>query len=200
MNPFNTKGNLLRAQNRPNAAEKPTGKSRFSKPVRLVSFALVMAGFLNVANESQSGMITRIGEYYLGQDIKMARGLVEFKPDEYAVFRSSPGWFGLPGERIFKAPEVTFNRHLWYLTIGAINKRIYMLALQNISSEPATADILIKETLRFVTSQMGAPTEQTEKPKRYVWDSVDGSVILAERSAMGFTSINFILTSKRLNP
>jgi hypothetical protein len=38
-----------------------------------------------------ANMIVRIGEYYLGQDIKTVRNLVEFTPAEYAVFQSFPG-------------------------------------------------------------------------------------------------------------
>jgi hypothetical protein len=142
-------------------------------------------------------VITRIGEYYIGQDIKTVRNLVELTPEEYAVFQSSPGWFDLWGEKIFKAPDVTFNRHRWYLTVGALNGRIYVLAFQYMSSDRTVADNLFEETLRYIKSQMGTPTEQTKTPKRYVWDSVDGNVFLAVREAIGFFSTNFIVTGKK---
>jgi hypothetical protein len=103
----------------------------------------------------------------------------------------------LPGESIFKAPEVTFNRHLWYLTIGALNGRIYTLGFQYINNDRTVARSVFEETLNFIKSQMGAPTEQTKTPKRCVWDSMDGSVILAERGVMDFWSINFLVTGKK---
>jgi hypothetical protein len=141
-------------------------------------------------------MIAKIGEYYLGQDIKTVRGLVEFTPEEYAALWSFQGGVGLPGEKVFNAPKVTLNRHLWYLTVGVLNRRIYKLVLQYISSDRAEAHSIFEETLKFVMSQMGAPTEQTAIPKRYLWDSTDGNVVLAEREAMGSWSINLLLTSR----
>lgn len=145
-------------------------------------------------------VITSIGEYYLGQDIKTVRNLVEFTPEEYAVLQSFPGWFDLPGEKIFKAPDVIFNRHCWYLTIGALNGRIYTLGLQYISKDRAVADNLFEETLRYIKSQMGTPTEQTKTPKRYIWDYMDGNVLLAGREAMGLWCINFLVTGKHPKP
>jgi hypothetical protein len=144
-----------------------------------------------------ANMIVRIGEYYLGQDIKSISGLVEFTHEEYTVFQSYPGWFNLPGEKIFKAPDVTFNRHLWYLTVGSLNGKIYILALQYINNDRALADNVFEETLKFIKSQMGTPTEQTKAPDRYVWDSTDGNVLLGKREAMGFWSINFLITGKK---
>ena len=141
-------------------------------------------------------MIARIGEYHLGQDIKTVRGLVEFTPEEYAALWSSQGGVGLPGEKVFNAPKVTLNRHLWYLNVGVLNGRIYKLALQYISSDRAEAHSIFEETLKFVKSQMGAPAEQTKTPKRYVWDYVDGNVLLGVQEAIGFWSINFIVTGK----
>ena len=142
-------------------------------------------------------MITKIGGYYIGQDIKTVRGLSELNREEYAVFQSYPGWFGLPGEKIFNAPQISFNQHLWYLTVGALNGRIYKLALQYISNDRAVADGVFEETLRFIKSQMGTPIEQTKEPNRYLWESVDGNVLLVEREAMGFWSINFLITGKK---
>jgi len=141
-------------------------------------------------------VITRIGDYYIGQDIKTVRGLVEFTPEKYAVFQSFPSWFGLPGEKIFEAPDVTFNRHRWYLTVGSMNGKIYQLGLQYINNDRALADSVFEETLRYIKSQMGTPTEQTKTPKRYVWDYVDGNVLLGVQEAIGFWSINFIVTGK----
>jgi hypothetical protein len=56
---------------------------------------------------------------------------------------------------------------------------------------------VFEETLRFIDSQVGAPTEQTKTPKRYVWDSIGGSIFLAEREAMSFWSVNFVVTGKK---
>ncbi len=143
-----------------------------------------------------ANMIARIGEYHLGQDIKTVRGLVEFTPEEYAALWSFQGGVGLPGEQVFNAPKVTFNRHLWDLVVGTLNGRIYKLALQYISSDRAEARSIFEETLKFVKSQMGAPAEQTKTPKRYLWDSTDGNVVLAEREAMASWCINLLLTSR----
>lgn len=139
-------------------------------------------------------MIVKIGEYSLGQNIKAIRGLVEFTPEEYSVFKSYPGWFNLPGEKIFKAPDITFNRRVWHLTVGALDGRIYILGLQYFTENRTAASSLLRETLGFVRSQMGVPTEQTKSPERYVWESTEGSVLLVQREAMGFSSINFLLT------
>jgi len=155
--------------------------------------ALIVIGFYILCYGAN--MIEKIGEYHLGQGIKTVRGLVEFTPEEYAAVWSSQGGVGLPGEQIFNAPKVTFNRHLWYLVVGTLNGRIYKLVLQYVSSDRAEARSIFEETLKSVKSRMGAPIEQTKAPKRYLWDSTDGNVVLAEREAMGAWCINLLLTS-----
>lgn len=147
--------------------------------------------------QAKHEMITKVGGYYLGQRVNTARGLVELAPEEYAVLRSLPGWFDMPGEKVFKAPKVTLNRHVWDLTIGALDGKIYTLGLQEVSNDQAAADNLFQETLDFASSKMGAPTEQTTTPKRCIWDASNGNVILAERGAQGLWSVNFLLTAKR---
>jgi hypothetical protein len=154
--------------------------------------ALVVIGFPILCYGAN--MIARIGEYYLGQDIKTVRGLVELTPEEYAALWSFQGGVGLPGEQVFNAPKVTFNQHLWDLTVGTLNGKVYKLALQYISTDRAEARSIFEETLKFVKLQMGAPAEQPKTPKWYLWDSTDGNVVLAEREAMGFWSINFLVT------
>jgi hypothetical protein len=140
-------------------------------------------------------MIKEIGEYRLGQDIKPVRGLVELTPEEYAVLWSHQGGVGLPGEQVFKAPEITYNGYSWYTMLGTVKGRIYKITLQYISSDNVKARSTLEETLKFLKSQMGEPTEQTEVPNRYIWDSTDGNVFLVEREAMGSYSINLLLTS-----
>ncbi|GFO54962.1 hypothetical protein GMSM_19690 [Geomonas sp. Red276] len=147
--------------------------------------------------QAKREMITKVGDYYLGQRVSTARGLVELAPEEYAVLRSFPGWIDMPGEKVFKAPKVTLNRHAWYLTIGSLDGKIYTLGLQGVGNDQAAADTLFQKTLDFARSQMGAPTEQTNTPKRCIWDASNGNVILAERGAQGFWSVNFLLTAKR---
>jgi hypothetical protein len=159
-----------------------------------MSIVLIVASLFGVAVESQGKMIVKVGEYYLGQDVSSARGLTELSPEEYAVLRSSPGWFNMPGEKILKVPKVTFNGHLWDLTIGAIDGKICILGLQDFGSNRAAADVLVRKTISFVRSQMGAPTKQMSTPKRYIWESSDGMVILAERGMKGFWSVNFVIT------
>jgi hypothetical protein len=162
-----------------------------------MSIVLIVAILFSVAVESQGKMIVKVGEYYLGQDVSSARGLTELSPEEYAVLRSSPGWFNMPSEKVFKVPKVTFNGHLWDLIIGSLDGKIYTLGLhQDFGSDRAAADVLVRKTISFVRSQMGAPTEQTSTPKRYIWKSSDGTVILAERGMKGFWSVNFLITGK----
>jgi hypothetical protein len=140
-------------------------------------------------------MIGSVGAYRLGQDVKTVRGLVEFTSEEYAAIWSFQGGVGLPGEKVFNAPKVTFNRHLWYLTVGTLNGRIFKLALQYISSNRAEAHSILEETLKFVKSQMGVPTEQAKTPGQYRWDSTDGIVVLAQREEVATWCINLLLTS-----
>jgi hypothetical protein len=71
------------------------------------------------------------------------------------------------------------------------------LAFQYINNDRTVALSVLEETLNFIKSQMGAPTGQANIPNRYVWDSMDGSVILAERGVMDFWSINFLVTGKQ---
>jgi Flp pilus assembly protein TadD len=158
---------------------------------------LAVAAQLSVASESQANMIGKVGEYHLGQEIRTAPDLIELQPEEYEILRSFPGWFDMPGERVFKAPKVTLNGNVWDLTIGALDGKIYTLGLQDFGTDQAAADTLVKKTVAFITGQMGVPTEETKTPKRYIWEVPSGNVVLAERGALGFWSVNFLLTAAR---
>jgi len=168
--------------------------SHFKSLLVKLGVALAFIGFPVLSYGAN--MIEGIGEYHLGQDIKTVRGLVEFTPEEYAAIWSSQGGVGLPSEQIFNAPEVSFNRHLWYLVVGALNGRIYKLALQYVTGDRAEARRIFQDTLKFVKSRMGAPAEQTKTPERYLWRSTDGNVVLAGREAMGSWGINLLLTAQ----
>jgi hypothetical protein len=174
-------------------------RTRRKLPI-LMSIVVIVASLFGMTVESRGNMIVKVGKYYLGQDVASVRDLTELTPEEYAVLRSFPGWFNMPGEKIFKVPKVTFNGHLWDLTIGALDGKIYILGLQDFGPDRAAADALVRKTLAFVRSEMGAPTEQTATPKRYVWDSSKGMVILAERGLQGSCSVNFVLTGKCPSP
>jgi len=140
-------------------------------------------------------MIEKVGEYHLGQELSTVRGLTEFTTEEYAAFQTVPGWFNMPGEKIYNAPKVIFNKSQWDLTIGALDGKIYAMALQHFGRDHASADNVFKKTIAFASSKMGVPSEKTYKPKRFKWETSGGDALLAERTALGYWSVNFILTA-----
>lgn len=174
---------------------KPMEKSRYLK--RLGAFAIVLS-LLYAINETRAEGLYGVGEYYLGQDIKTARGLVEAAPEEHGMLQSFPGWSDVPGERIFSAPDLAFNHNRWRLFIGAVDGKISFMALQYTSKGGGLTESgrLLGETLRFVKSRLGEPAEQTGMPEQYIWDSPGENVILAKREAIGFWAVNFVLTGK----
>ena len=101
----------------------------------------------------------QIGDYSLGQYIDKESHLVEI---------SQLGYKGLPkmfhGEKLFRAPDVTFLGYSWNMVLGVINHRIYKLSAQFISDNARMADITYSEAINFCSKQYGTPSSGKDLP------------------------------------
>jgi hypothetical protein len=150
----------------------------------------------------------QIGDYSLGQNICNAPHLTEISHLEYNAL---PKIF--IGEKILRAPDVTFLGYSWNMVLGVINERIYKLSAQFISDNPRMADVTYTEAIKFCSKQYGTPSSGKDLPSSLrtlyersgwtesevdgvmVWDTPFGNVIVDRRSILDGHYVNFQATS-----
>jgi len=144
-------------------------------------------------------MPVSVGEYRLGQKVSEAPRLTEFTSSEYAAF-SAAGWTKVVAdERIFKGPErVAFQNAYWKMMVGATNGRIFKISLQKVSYDPTAASTELFNKLRDdLTRQIGQPSQHMSPPERYIWDAVEGNLILERLDVANGHAVNIFLTGKQ---
>jgi hypothetical protein len=131
-----------------------------------------------------------IGGYKLGDSVDAA-GLTEFSEGEYQVMRRQ-----FKSERNFHAPKVTFLAGPWNLLLGTVNGNIYKIAPYLEFQTKEEANPVAMEALQYCTSQLGKPSSQ--KTGMFIWDTLDGNVILQTAETAEGLAINLFITSKNV--
>ena len=76
-------------------------------------------------------MIERIGDYYLGEEIDSAEGLVEFSEEEYFMAENAGMKRMLEDEKMFNGKQTDFASVPWdTTTIASTKGKIYKICLQ----------------------------------------------------------------------
>lgn len=153
----------------------------------------------------------QIGDYFLGQNISDHPHLIEISQPEY---KALPKMF--PGEKILRAPDVTFLGYSWNMVLGVINLHAYKLSAQFISDNASVADMAYSEAIKFCSKQYGTPSSGKELPSSLrtsyersgwtesevtgvmVWGTSFGNVIVDRRSAFDDHYVNLQATSGSL--
>ena len=134
----------------------------------------------------------QIGDYSLGQNICDEPHLAEISQLEY---KALPKTF--VGEKILRAPDVTFFGHSWNMLLGTINDCIYKLSAQFTSDNGHMADTVYSEAITFCSNQYGSPS-LSEGGAVTKWITSFGNVIVDRRSMFDMHSVNFQATSGSL--
>ena len=153
----------------------------------------------------------QIGDYSLGQYIGKESHLIEISQLANKAF---PKMF--QGEKILRAPDVTFLGYSWKMVLGVINHRIYKLSVQFISDNARMADMTYSEAIKFCSKQYGTPSSgkdlpsslrtlyersgwtESEADRVMVWDTSFGNIIVDRRSVFDDHYVNFQAASGSL--
>lgn len=129
-----------------------------------------------------------VGIYRLSDQIDTIEGLVELSEAEYQVMTRN-----FDGEHIYKAPTVMFIGRPWNMMLGAVHGRIYKLAPYLEMGDKQEANRLAFDALSYCRSQLGKPSQQ--ETGLFIWDTIDGNVILQTADAADGFAINLFITS-----
>ena len=137
---------------------------------------------------SSASHIFPVGEYKLDSQVPNLPNLKEFSRTEYSVL-------GRPfeGETDYDAPPVIFLDHSWQLQLGTVKGKIYKIAPYLQFTDKRDANAVAMKTLTYCTGALGKQTE--ERTSFFVWDAVDGNVILQTGETSEGFFVNLFLTS-----
>ena len=130
-----------------------------------------------------------IGPYRLDMSIVGLEGLVEITPAEY---KALPKTF--KGEKIFKAPDVSFLGFSWNMVLGVVGGNVYKISPSLMLQGKSQADGAAIKVLAYCKSKLGDPAQQ--QTGSFMWYTSDGNVILQNlQTPLGF-AINLFCTSR----
>ena len=130
-----------------------------------------------------------IGKYKLDASVDGLAGLVEFSRTEYATMGRQ-----FEGERNYNAPPVTFLGRRWKLMLGTVQGKIYKIAPYLELQTKQEANPIAMETVQYCTEHLGKPSSQ--KTGLFIWDTIDGNVILQTAETAEGLAINLFITSR----
>jgi len=130
-----------------------------------------------------------IGKYRIDASVDGLADLVEFSATEYAIMGRR-----FEGERNYNAPEVIFLGRQWKLLLGTVQGNIYKIAPYLELKTKQEANPIAMVTLRYCTEQLGKPSSQ--KTGLFIWDTIDGNVILQTADSADGLAINLFITSR----
>jgi hypothetical protein len=144
--------------------------------------------FTAMASDLSNPAIFAIGPYNLDMSMAGLEGLVEITSAEYKVLPKT-----FKGEKIFKAPDVSFLGFSWNMMLGVVGGKIYKISPSLMLQSKSQADEAAMEVLAYCKSELGEPAQQ--QTGSFMWHTSDGNVILENlETSFGFV-INLFSTS-----
>jgi len=141
-------------------------------------------------------MINKIGNYFLTQDIDSAQGLKEFSEEEYFAAETVGMKRTLEDEKMFNGNNIEFASILWeFTTIGSTKGKIYKICLQLNSTSKNTAKKVLNTVIQFINKEIGKYNEHPFLSDKYIWDAVEGNIILYRMGRFNIHSVNIFFTS-----
>jgi len=122
--------------------------------------------------------------------------LEEITPAEYKVLPKT-----FKGEKIFKAPDVSFLGFSWNMMLGVVEGKIYKMSPSLWLPGKSQADEAAMKVLDYCKSKLGEPEQRegfaSPETGSFMWHTSDGNVILEKpfETPLGFV-INLFFTSR----
>ena len=128
-------------------------------------------------------MITKIGNYFLTQEIDSAQGLIEFSEEEYFMAENLEMKRILEDEKMFNGISVEFASIPWEsTTIGSTKGKIYKICLQLNSTSKKNVKKVLDTVVNFINKEIGRYNEHPFLSDKYIWDTTEGNIILYRMS------------------
>lgn len=141
-------------------------------------------------------MINKIGDYFLAQKIDSAEGLKEFSDEEYFTAEIAGMKRTLEDEKMFNGNGIEFASIPWKsTTIASTKGKIYKICLQLNTKNKNTAKKILKTVMQFINEKIGRYNEHRFLSDKYIWDTVEGNIILYRMSIFNIHSVNIFFTS-----
>ena len=132
--------------------------------------------------------IFQIDRYKLDSPIEGLAELAEFSQSEYETMGRK-----FHGERNYNGPPVSFLGRPWKLMLGTVNGNIYKIAVYLELDGKQEANPIAIQTLQYCMAQLGKPSKR--QTGLFIWDAVDGNVVLQTAELASGLDINLFLTS-----
>jgi hypothetical protein len=121
--------------------------------------------------------------------IQGVTGLTEFSQAQYAIIERQ-----FEGEQNFNAPSLEFLNRRWNVAIGTVGGNVYKIVLFLDSASKDAVSNAAADVVQYCQQRLGKPSEQHDGT--FIWDTVDGSVMLRSTGTLNFYQVNLIETSR----
>ena len=141
-------------------------------------------------------MITKIGNYFLTQEIDSAQGLKEFSEEEYFAAETVGMERTLEDEKMFNGNSVEFASIPWEPPMICSTKgKIYKICLQLNTTSKKSAKKALNTVVQFINKEIGRYNEHPFFSDKYIWDTTEGNIILYRISMSNIHSVDIAFTS-----
>lgn len=139
-------------------------------------------------------IITKIGNYYIGQSIKEIPNLKELTDEEYRVMNAGVKKM-LKDEIICDAEDVDFQGERWNTVLTFTDDKVYNIAIQFFGQNKEKTKELFKKVLKFLEDEMGKCNEYFSTPNMTAnWFKPNGNVALGQKDMAGFFATHLIIS------
>jgi hypothetical protein len=123
-------------------------------------------------------IITHVGQYHIGQDIRKAKGVEEYDRESYADYEAAGAPRTYQTEQFFEGGYVDFaGVEGWTLTLATVNNLIYDFGLVRISVYKNMTNEAYKHTRDYLLRVMQSPQQNSSDPQEQWNGLVNGTVI-----------------------
>lgn len=130
-------------------------------------------------------IITHVGPYSIGQNIKDIKDTQEYSQEEYDNFAAAGSPRTSQGEQFYRGKKVSFaGIEDWDITIGVINGLIYKFGLVKIAVWKSMSKDSYTTTKSYIMNIYHKPSKSSFLSKEVVWTQPDGNITLNIRSAL----------------
>lgn len=146
-------------------------------------------------------MIKKLGIYNIGQKVNENDELKIFSKKDYHISKTFGMNLMFKDEDFYHGQPVFFASTFWdSTTIGAINGRIYKIAIQILGTKKNYSNKIMAEAINIINDYTGQfdISKISFYKEKYVWDKKEGNVFLVNRKFFNKCYINLIVTSNDL--
>lgn len=157
-------------------------------------------------------MITRIGNYELGQSIDVS-SLKELPLDNIvSTLKNAPSFMKSKNtkdfseqdykditdiEKAYETENLSFLSANWSAFVGVISGKIARISAYYTTTSKEDADFMFRKTFTYVTNDMGKHNKNPFLSKMFIWYCDEGNVLLEKASMWGQHGVTIVVEHNR---